>query len=169
MRDRFQAGTRDSHKVQIGAGPTLPPIQQVNGTLSMGVKHSGREADYSPPSAEVTNTCSYTSSPPYVFTAFCLMKHGKSFTFFSSIIPDIWFGRKRLNSQQIFLMNRDSSVCIATGLLVGRPGNQGSILSSDKFFSSPQRPDRLRGPPSHIGTEASGEWNWPLTSIQYRG
>jgi hypothetical protein len=36
--------------------PTRPPIQWVLGTLSPGVKRSGRKADHSPPSgAEVKN------------------------------------------------------------------------------------------------------------------
>jgi len=35
-------------------GPTQPPIQEVPGALSQGVKRPGREADHSPPSnAEV--------------------------------------------------------------------------------------------------------------------
>jgi hypothetical protein len=37
-------------------GPTQPPIQWVPGTISLGIKLPGREADYSPPaSAEVKN------------------------------------------------------------------------------------------------------------------
>jgi hypothetical protein len=46
-------------------GPTQPPIQWVPGSLSLGVKRPGREADHSPPSsAEVENVWSYTSAPP---------------------------------------------------------------------------------------------------------
>jgi hypothetical protein len=45
-------------------GPTLPPIQWVPGTLSLGVKWLGHEADHSPPSsAEVKNAGSYMSTP----------------------------------------------------------------------------------------------------------
>jgi hypothetical protein len=45
-------------------GPTQPPIQWVQGTLSLGVKRPEREADHSPPSrAEVKNAWSYTSTP----------------------------------------------------------------------------------------------------------
>jgi hypothetical protein len=44
---------------------TQPPIQWVPGTLSLGVKRPGREADHSPPSsAEVENAWSYTSTSP---------------------------------------------------------------------------------------------------------
>jgi hypothetical protein len=41
-----------------------------------------READHSPPSgAEVKNVWSYTSTPQYVFMAWCLLKHKDNFTF----------------------------------------------------------------------------------------
>jgi hypothetical protein len=47
-----------------------------------GVKRPGREADHSPPySAEVKNAWSYTSTPQYVFKAWCLVKHRDNFTF----------------------------------------------------------------------------------------
>jgi hypothetical protein len=63
-------------------GPTQPPIQWVPGALSLGVKRPGREADHSPPfSAEVKNEWSYTSTPQYVLTAWCLVKHRDNFTF----------------------------------------------------------------------------------------
>jgi hypothetical protein len=63
-------------------GPTKPPIQWVPGALSLGVKRPGREADYSPPStAEVKNAWSYTSTPQYVFMAWCLVKQRDNFTF----------------------------------------------------------------------------------------
>jgi len=55
---------------------TQPPIQLIPGALSLGVKRPGREADHlSPPSAEVKNAWSYTSTPTYVFIAWCLIKH----------------------------------------------------------------------------------------------
>jgi len=39
-------------------GPTQPSIQWVSGTLSLGVKWPGREADHLPmASAEVDNVC----------------------------------------------------------------------------------------------------------------
>jgi hypothetical protein len=56
-------------------GPTQP-IQWVPGALSLGVKRLDREADHSPPSsAKVKNAWSYTSTPPYVFLVWCLVKH----------------------------------------------------------------------------------------------
>jgi len=39
---------------RMALGPTQPPVEQVPGALSLGVKRPGREADHSPPcSAEV--------------------------------------------------------------------------------------------------------------------
>jgi hypothetical protein len=67
-------GFESQHEVEIylfttetgpNLQPTQPPIQWVPGTLSLGIKWPGREADHSPPtSVEVKNTWSYTSTPP---------------------------------------------------------------------------------------------------------
>jgi hypothetical protein len=55
--------------------PTQPPIRWVTSTLSPWVKRPGHEADHSPPSnAKSKNAWSYTSTPQYVFTAWCLVK-----------------------------------------------------------------------------------------------
>jgi hypothetical protein len=73
---RVPVGSRSSllHVVEIGSGPTQPPIQLVPGALSLGVKRLGCEADHSPPtSAEVTKMWIYTSTPPYAFTVWCLI------------------------------------------------------------------------------------------------
>jgi len=68
-------------------GPTQPPIQWVTGTLSLGVKRPGREGDHSPPSsAEIKNAWSYTSTPPYVFMVWYLVKHRDNFTFTFSLL-----------------------------------------------------------------------------------
>jgi hypothetical protein len=61
---------------RLAQGPTQPPIQWVQGFLSPWVRRPGREVDNSPPSsAEVKYPSSCTSSPPYVFMAWCLFKH----------------------------------------------------------------------------------------------
>jgi hypothetical protein len=53
-----------------------------SGALFLGVKRQGRQADHSPPSsAEVENVWSCTSTPPYVFRAWCLIKHSDNLTF----------------------------------------------------------------------------------------
>jgi hypothetical protein len=50
--------------------PTLTPIQWVSGAFFLGVNRPRREADHSPPpSVEVRNAWSYTSSPHYAFMA----------------------------------------------------------------------------------------------------
>jgi hypothetical protein len=69
--------------------PTQPPIQWVPGTLSLGIKRPGREADHSPPSsAEVKNAWSYTSTLQYVFIAWCLVKYRDNFTFTFTILEE---------------------------------------------------------------------------------
>jgi hypothetical protein len=70
-------------------GPTQPPIQWVPAAFSLGVKRPGREVDHLPPSsAEVKNASSYTSTPQYVFMAWCLVKHRDNFTFYQD--RDLW-------------------------------------------------------------------------------
>jgi hypothetical protein len=55
-------------------GPTQFHNQWVPGNLSLGVKRPMRKADHSPPSSsEVKNVWSYTSIPPYVLMAWCLI------------------------------------------------------------------------------------------------
>jgi hypothetical protein len=55
--------------------------------LSLGVKWPDHEYGHSPPSsAEVKNVWSYTSTPPYVYMAWCLVKQRHNFTY---TLPDI--------------------------------------------------------------------------------
>jgi len=55
-------------------GPTQPPIQQVPGALSLGVKQWGHEASHSPPyRLEAKNAWSYTSTPPIYLQ--CMVLH----------------------------------------------------------------------------------------------
>jgi hypothetical protein len=69
---------------------TQHPIQWEPGALSLWVKRPGREADHSTPtSAEIKKTWIYTASPPYVFTAQCLISQAQgqfylTFTFLPS-------------------------------------------------------------------------------------
>jgi hypothetical protein len=57
-------------------GSNQPPNQCVP-----GIKRPGREVDHTPlPSAEVKNTWSYPSIPPYVFMAWFLVEHRENFT-----------------------------------------------------------------------------------------
>jgi len=76
---RLRAGRSGS---RLALEPTHPPIQWIPGAISLGIKRPGREADHSPTSsAEDKNAWSYTSTPYYVFTAWCLVKHRDNFTF----------------------------------------------------------------------------------------
>jgi hypothetical protein len=64
-------------------GPKQSPIQWILGSLFLGVKRPGREADHSPPSsAKVKNVWSYTSTLQYVFIALCLAMQRYNFTFY---------------------------------------------------------------------------------------
>jgi hypothetical protein len=50
------------------------------------VKRPRREADHSPPSrAEFKNTWSYTSTPPYIFMIWCLVKQKDAFNLIMEI------------------------------------------------------------------------------------
>jgi hypothetical protein len=65
-------------------GPTQPHIHWVPGTLSLGVKQPGREADHLPPSStEVKNAWNYTSTPPIRLhgVVLSLKKNRDNFTF----------------------------------------------------------------------------------------
>jgi hypothetical protein len=56
------------HVVQTGSGTHPASNPMGTGGSFPGVKRPGREVDHSPPSsAEVKNTWSYISTPPYVF------------------------------------------------------------------------------------------------------
>jgi hypothetical protein len=70
-------------------GSTQPPSQWIPGALSPGVKRLGREADHPPPSAEVNNAWSCTSTPPFwLHLVWCLVKHKENFTFYTILEKD---------------------------------------------------------------------------------
>jgi hypothetical protein len=55
--------------------------------LSLQVKRPGREPDHSPPlSGEVKNAWSYTSTLPYVFMAWYLVKHRDNFLLYLTCV-----------------------------------------------------------------------------------
>jgi hypothetical protein len=79
---QFSAGAGDfsllHHILQTGSGAY--PASYPMGTLSLAVKCLGYEADHSPPpSAEIKNAWHYTSTPQYIFMAWCLVKHRDNF------------------------------------------------------------------------------------------
>jgi hypothetical protein len=62
-------------------GSTQPPIQWVPGAFCPGIRRPGREADHSPPaSTKDKKMWIYTSTPPYVFKAKCLIRLGSGWT-----------------------------------------------------------------------------------------
>jgi hypothetical protein len=63
-------------------GPTQPPVQWVPGSLSLGVKLAGREADHSPPSSAEVKQCVvlYFHSPNTPSESGAQLKHRDSFT-----------------------------------------------------------------------------------------
>jgi len=82
---QFLAGGRDfflfTTKSRPALQPKQPPVQWILGVLTLVIKQPGHEADYSPQfSAEIKNVWSYTSTIPYVFMAWCLVKHSDNFT-----------------------------------------------------------------------------------------
>jgi hypothetical protein len=75
------------HRVQIGSVALPASYLMSTGDLSPRVKRTAREADHTAPSsAEIKHTWSYTSTPPYIFTAWCLLKHRDNFIFSKSSI-----------------------------------------------------------------------------------
>jgi hypothetical protein len=64
---------------RLALGPSQPPIQWV-----LEIKQLRHEADHSHQSSgEVENAWGYTSTLPYVFMVWCLIKHTDIFTLFS--------------------------------------------------------------------------------------
>jgi hypothetical protein len=66
--------------VQCGCSETPSLISNKYQDSFPGVMRLGREADHSP-FTDVENAWSYTSTPQYVFMAWCLVKHKDNFTF----------------------------------------------------------------------------------------
>jgi hypothetical protein len=62
---------------RLALGPTQPPIQWVPRALSSEIKWPGREADHSFLSCRGQERWMYTSSPPHVFIAMCLISEVK--------------------------------------------------------------------------------------------
>jgi len=59
---------------EVGTFSLRDPGAHPQGTLSPGVKRSGREADHRrPPNVDFKNEWKYTSTSPYVFMAWCFV------------------------------------------------------------------------------------------------
>jgi hypothetical protein len=97
----------------------------------------GGEADHSPPSsAEVKNAWSYTSTPQYVFMAWCLVKHSDNFSFtflLLSLAPQLSLGLGLLHKIRLnFLEASQQFSFYRVGLLAPRqtpiPEDQTSVF-----------------------------------------
>jgi hypothetical protein len=69
--------------------PTQPPTQRVPGALSRGLKRPQNGIDPSTPtinSGDVKSVWSYTSNPPFVFMAWCLINHKDTFPFYFNVV-----------------------------------------------------------------------------------
>jgi hypothetical protein len=56
----------------------------------------------------------------------------------------------------IIITDRDSAVSVATGYVLDDRGVGVRVPVEGRFFSPPQRPDRLRGPPSLLSNGYRG-------------
>ena len=66
--------------VETRSGPHPLATERVSGNPSLWVNWLGHEADLSPSGGQIKNAWSYTSTPAYVFTVWCLMVHRDNFT-----------------------------------------------------------------------------------------
>jgi hypothetical protein len=63
-------------------GPVLPPIQRALGALSLGAKQLSMKLTTDLHQVlRSKNAWSYTSTLPYIFMVWCLVKHRDNFTF----------------------------------------------------------------------------------------
>jgi hypothetical protein len=130
-------------------GPTQPPIQLVQGALSVGVKRPGREAGHSPPSsAEVKEWVElYIHSPNAFSWRGAPLKEALG-QLYIHLYTDTW------------LDDRGSGVRLpaGTGNFSPHHGVQtGSGAHPDSYLMG------TRG--SFPGGKTVGAWSWPLTSV----
>lgn len=116
---RLQAGQPRNQGSVLGSGKRFfsgsHPAPSPKG---MEVKCVGREADHSPPwSAKLKNVWSCSSILPYIFMAWCLVKHRKIFT---CILQIYYHYSSSVQVQQ---------PCVGLGLLCGPPVFSGGFIT----------------------------------------
>jgi hypothetical protein len=75
------------YDVQTGSAAHTASYPMCTGVIFSGIKRPGSDANHSSPSsAEVKNSCSYTSIPPYTCMARCFLKHSRQLTLPLSIL-----------------------------------------------------------------------------------
>jgi hypothetical protein len=113
--------SRHGYGVQSGSGEQPASYRIAPGLLSPGVKRPGREVHHSSQSnVEIKNIWIYTSTPPYVFMAWYLVKHRDNFTFYSNKKQD-----------QIFMPGLNSS---EGGILRPHVQNSRSKISARSLY-----------------------------------
>jgi hypothetical protein len=159
-------------------------MQWVAGTLLLGVKRPGREADHSPPSSgKVKNAWTYIFTPQYVFMAWCLVKHRANFTLLhfyvcihSAYIIDEWY-RTRLRAGWVPAGAGNFSLhCrVQTGFGAHRAsipmGTRGSFLgvrwAGREANHSPQSSSEVKNAWSHTSTLNTPSWSGPQLKHRY--
>jgi hypothetical protein len=100
-----------------------------------GVNLPGREAENSPPSsAEVKNAWSYTSTSPYFYMAWSLIKHRDNFILFylrkfSLGVPKIWKDNIKMDDMGLCFVNgTGSESCPVAGFGISSVGVLGNAV-----------------------------------------
>jgi hypothetical protein len=120
---RFPAGAGNfslHHLVQNGSGAHPPSYPMSTRGPFLRGKAAGHEADHSPPSsAEVKNAWIYTSTPQYVFMAWCSVKHRDNFTFYCNVYwCDNPSDEQRQGTTSVFIAVITSNVSIGHAVFV---------------------------------------------------
>jgi hypothetical protein len=74
------------HRIQTGSGADPDSYPMGTGSPYFWDKAAGECRWPLPSSAEIKNAWSYTSTPQYVFMAWCLVKHRDNFTFTKKLL-----------------------------------------------------------------------------------
>jgi hypothetical protein len=140
-RVRFPAGAGNfslHHRVQNGSGAHPASYTMGTAALSPEVKRPEREVDHSPPSSAVVNNAwSYTSTPQYVFMAWCLDKPRDNFIFQNYCSPKLRYIPTKLN------LKINQSI-ISLSLILGCNTERKFTGQESKRSRVPCRPIMLR-------------------------
>jgi hypothetical protein len=98
-------------------GPTQPPVQGVLGALFLGVKLLGHEVYCSlPSSTKIKNVWCHTSTPPYIYMAWCIIKHKENFTFTLFLTSLLWLWKFHILNRNIPLIRLVICIIVTTAL-----------------------------------------------------
>jgi hypothetical protein len=114
---RFPAASRQA------LGHIQPLIWRVPGAIRMGIKHPRSGTDHSPPfTDEIKYAWGFTSTPPHVTIAWCLIKHRYKlhllplpsivrFTFYITQFPCSALFKASISNQQLTLCSELQTCC----------------------------------------------------------